>query len=181
MEDPVHILLVEDFAGDTLLIQQVLASCPVAFKLHVARDGEQALQMLADPNLKLDLIILDLDLPRITGLGVLERSTIPRRSQSWFSPYRGDRLIESLHWHWVHPNTFGSRVIFRLHGRSVRDHYEMGRKEGKRRSRFLGDEHRFTSEPQDAAQHDYWDIPTGLRSLCGSDLACYRLKLLVRK
>jgi CheY-like chemotaxis protein len=71
--EPAHILLVEDNAGDTLLVQQVLASCPVAFKLHVARDGEQALQMLADPNLKLDLIILDLNLPRITGLGVLER------------------------------------------------------------------------------------------------------------
>ena len=71
--EPAHILLVEDNVGDTLLIQQVLASCPVAFKLHVARDGEQALQMLADRNLKLDLIILDLNLPRITGLGVLER------------------------------------------------------------------------------------------------------------
>jgi CheY-like chemotaxis protein len=68
-----HILLVEDSAGDTLLVQQVLASCPVAFKLHVARDGEQALQMLANPNLKPDLIILDLNLPLITGLGVLER------------------------------------------------------------------------------------------------------------
>jgi CheY-like chemotaxis protein len=71
--EPVHILLVEDCAGDALLMQQVLASCPVAYKLHIARDGEQALQMLADPNLKPDLIILDLNLPRITGLGVLER------------------------------------------------------------------------------------------------------------
>jgi len=71
--EPVHILLVEDYAGDTLLVQQVLATCPVAYKLHIARDGEQALQMLADPNLKADLIILDLNLPRITGLGVLER------------------------------------------------------------------------------------------------------------
>src|SRR5579864_9637360 len=69
--EPAHILLVEDSAGDTLLVQQL--SCPVAYKLHIARDGEQALQMLADPNLKLDLIILDLNLPRITGLGVLER------------------------------------------------------------------------------------------------------------
>ena len=69
----VHILLVEDCAGDSLLMQQVLAPCPVAFKLHIARDGEQALQMLADPNLELDLVILDLNLPRITGLGVLER------------------------------------------------------------------------------------------------------------
>lgn len=55
-------------------MQQVLASCPVAFKLHISRDGEQALRMLADPNLELDLVILDLNLPRITGLGVLERS-----------------------------------------------------------------------------------------------------------
>jgi CheY-like chemotaxis protein len=71
--EPAHILLVEDNAGDTLLVQQALASCPFAFRLHVARDGEQALAMLADPNFKLDLIILDLNLPRITGLGVLER------------------------------------------------------------------------------------------------------------
>jgi len=73
MEEPVHILLVEDFGGDTLLMHQALASCPVAVKLHVARDGEQALQMLANPDQKLDLIILDLNLPRISGLGVLER------------------------------------------------------------------------------------------------------------
>jgi CheY-like chemotaxis protein len=71
--EPVHILLVEDCAGDALLTQQVLASCPVAYSLHIARDGEQALQMLADPNLQLHLVILDLNLPRITGLGVLER------------------------------------------------------------------------------------------------------------
>ena len=71
--EPAHILLVEDSAGDKLLVQQVLASCPVAFKLHVARDGEQALQMLADANLEVDLIILDLNLPKICGLGVLER------------------------------------------------------------------------------------------------------------
>jgi CheY-like chemotaxis protein len=71
--EPAHILLVEDNAGDALLVHQVLSSCPVAFRLHVARDGEQALQMLADPNLELDLIILDLNLPRITGLGVLKR------------------------------------------------------------------------------------------------------------
>lgn len=111
--EPAHILLVEDSVGDTLLVQQVLAPCPVALKLHIAREGEQALQMLADPNLKLDLIILDLNLPRITGLGVLERchsKDIPVVC----SPYRGDRLIGSLPWRWVHLNIFGSRLIFRF-------------------------------------------------------------------
>jgi CheY-like chemotaxis protein len=71
--EPVHILLVEDSAGDALLMQQVLTSSPVALKLHIARDGEQALQMLADPNLKPSLIILDLNLPRVTGLELLQR------------------------------------------------------------------------------------------------------------
>ena len=47
--EPVHILLVEDCSGDALLAHQVLASCPVALKLHIARDGEKALQMTADP------------------------------------------------------------------------------------------------------------------------------------
>ena len=71
--EPVHILLVEDSVGDAFLVQQVLASCPASLKLHFAQDGEQALSMLADPNLKPDLIILDLNLPLITGLGVLKR------------------------------------------------------------------------------------------------------------
>jgi response regulator RpfG family c-di-GMP phosphodiesterase len=44
-EQSIHILLVEDFAGDTLLVQQVLATCSVDVKLHVARDGQQALTM----------------------------------------------------------------------------------------------------------------------------------------
>ncbi len=70
---PVDVLLVEDNAGDTLLIQQTLAECPIPVKLHIARDGEQALQMLDDANLKPALIILDLNIPRIPGSAVLER------------------------------------------------------------------------------------------------------------
>jgi CheY-like chemotaxis protein len=71
--EQVHILLVEDSAGDTLLMERALANSPVPLRLHVARDGEQTLTMLADPNLELDCIILDLNLPRMTGLAVLER------------------------------------------------------------------------------------------------------------
>ena len=70
---PVDILLVEDNAGDTLLVQQALAEARLPAKLHIARDGEQALQMLANPNFVPTLIILDLNIPRIPGSAVLER------------------------------------------------------------------------------------------------------------
>jgi DNA-binding response OmpR family regulator len=70
---PVEVLLVEDNAGDTLLIQQTLAEGPIPVKIHVARDGEQALQMLDNPEFQPGLVILDLNLPRIPGSVVLER------------------------------------------------------------------------------------------------------------
>jgi len=70
---PVEILLVEDNAGDTLLIQQTLAEGSIPVKIHVARDGEQALQMLDDPEFHPGLVILDLNIPRIPGSAVLER------------------------------------------------------------------------------------------------------------
>ena len=36
-------------------------------------DGEQAVRILAEPQFKPDLIILDLNIPKIPGLAVLER------------------------------------------------------------------------------------------------------------
>ena len=69
----VEVLLVEDDAGDALLIRQALCDCPVPVHLHIARDGEQALLMLTNPHIQLDLIILDLNIPKISGTALLER------------------------------------------------------------------------------------------------------------
>jgi CheY-like chemotaxis protein len=69
----VEVLLVEDNAGDTMLIRQALYECPVPVNLHIARDGEQALLMLTNPAFDLDLIILYLNIPKITGTALLER------------------------------------------------------------------------------------------------------------
>ncbi len=69
----VEILLVEDNAGDAVLIRQILAEASVPVNLHIARDGEQALTMLSDADFRPALIILDLNIPRITGSALLEQ------------------------------------------------------------------------------------------------------------
>src|SRR5579863_6476428 len=69
----VEILLVEDNAGDAVLIRQILAEASVPVNLHIARDGEQAMTMLRGALFQPDLIILDLNIPRITGVALLER------------------------------------------------------------------------------------------------------------
>lgn len=68
---PVEILLIEDNAGDILLMRQVLASEPFQISVRVAMDGQQALQMIAR-DFRPDLIILDLKLPQVSGLSFLE-------------------------------------------------------------------------------------------------------------
>jgi PleD family two-component response regulator len=66
-----EVLLVEDNAGDALLVGQALAECHISVHLHIARDGEQALQILKAPDFKPDLVILDLNIPKVSGYTVL--------------------------------------------------------------------------------------------------------------
>ncbi|MFC5471290.1 response regulator [Cohnella suwonensis] len=74
---PVEILLVEDNPGDIRLIVEVLKEGKVQNCLHVVEDGEQALAYLRrqgeyEKSIKPDVILLDLNLPKIDGHGVLE-------------------------------------------------------------------------------------------------------------
>jgi CheY-like chemotaxis protein len=73
LRQAMEILLVEDNAGDTVLIRQVLVESGVPVKLHIARDGEQALTMLSGAYFHPSLVILDLNIPCITGPALLER------------------------------------------------------------------------------------------------------------
>jgi CheY-like chemotaxis protein len=70
---PLEILLVEDDAGDTMLIHDIIGELSIPVNLHLARDGEQALLMLSDHLFEPDLVILDLNLPKVSGHEVLER------------------------------------------------------------------------------------------------------------
>jgi DNA-binding response OmpR family regulator len=70
---PLEVMLVEDDTGEALLIDEILAESPTPVNLHVARDGMQALLMLALGQFHPDLVIVDLNLPYISGHGVIER------------------------------------------------------------------------------------------------------------
>jgi len=75
-----EVLLVEDCAGDALLIGQALVDCPTPVHLHIARDGEQALQILEQPDFKPDLIILDLNIPKMSGYAVLALNPLKKKT-----------------------------------------------------------------------------------------------------
>jgi two-component system, chemotaxis family, response regulator Rcp1 len=75
---PFQIVLVEDTESDVFLIREALQQAGLAFELHVLNDGQKALEFMAaiesDETAPVPcLIILDLNLPRVSGGQVLER------------------------------------------------------------------------------------------------------------
>lgn len=76
MSEPIRILLVEDSPGDVVLTAEALREARVANELHVARDGDEALRFLRRQGEhagapRPDLVLLDLNLPRVHGKEVL--------------------------------------------------------------------------------------------------------------
>jgi two-component system response regulator len=69
-----RILLVEDNSDDEQLTVRALRKLVDKVSIEVARDGRQALDYLADLDKTLpDVVLLDLNLPKIGGVEVLRR------------------------------------------------------------------------------------------------------------
>lgn len=74
----IEVLLVEDDPGDEMMTREAFEENKIGNRLHVARDGEEALDFLyrrgehADAP-AVDLILLDLNLPKYDGRQVLEQ------------------------------------------------------------------------------------------------------------
>ena len=79
-DDSVDILMVEDNPFDVDLTMRTLRACGVGDRVHVARDGKEALDFLfgagKHEGRRLEngprLVLLDLKLPKVTGLQVLQ-------------------------------------------------------------------------------------------------------------
>ena len=83
---PAELLLVEDNRGDVLLTREAFRSAKIANNLAVADDGEVALAMLRREGVYVnqpvpDVILLDLNLPRMDGREVLQAIKSDPRTQ----------------------------------------------------------------------------------------------------
>ena len=73
----IEVLLVEDFAPDANLFSQLLSDNSSSYRLSIVDDGEEALRFLRRQDKyanapRPDLIFLDLNLPKRTGLEILQ-------------------------------------------------------------------------------------------------------------
>lgn len=80
MSEKIDILLVEDNPGDIRLTKEAFRECETNCRIHVTRDGEEAMDFVyqrgtyADAD-RPDLILLDLNLPNMDGSKLLTEIT----------------------------------------------------------------------------------------------------------
>jgi DNA-binding response OmpR family regulator len=68
-----HVLLVEDSPTDVFMIREAMRRSPIPADVAIAYDGERALQVLtALGRSRFDLVILDLNLPKVDGYQILQ-------------------------------------------------------------------------------------------------------------
>lgn len=89
-QEPVEILLVEDNPDDVELTLHALRKHNITNRVHVARDGAEALEFLfcqgdyasRDCRERPRVVLLDLKLPKVDGLEVLRRLKSDPRTQT---------------------------------------------------------------------------------------------------
>jgi two-component system, response regulator len=83
IRDAVELLLVEDNPSDEELTLHVLKKYNLANRIHVVRDGAEAIEFLFENTIQdvPKLILLDLKLPKLNGLELLSRIKAAERTR----------------------------------------------------------------------------------------------------
>jgi CheY-like chemotaxis protein len=71
----IHILLIEDNEGDIVLTKEAFEDSKLINKISVIRDGKEAIRFfetLKDGAEKPDLVLLDINLPKVSGHEILK-------------------------------------------------------------------------------------------------------------
>jgi DNA-binding response OmpR family regulator len=67
-----HVLLVEDNPADALMVREAIQTSPVTVDLMIAYDGEQALRFIIEFRFEPDIVVLDLNVPKLDSFKFLE-------------------------------------------------------------------------------------------------------------
>lgn len=87
MSENINILLVEDNEGDIILTRKAFEHGKIEHKLFIARNGEEGLVYLnkageSEDTPIPDLVLLDLNMPKMNGIEFLEQIKIDERFKS---------------------------------------------------------------------------------------------------
>ncbi|HEY0257190.1 MAG TPA: response regulator [Candidatus Methylacidiphilales bacterium] len=75
------ILVVEDNADDSFLLTRQLARAHLEHRVRVIGDGKDALEFLLDAQVHVEVVFLDLTLPRMSGIEILRQIRSDERRQ----------------------------------------------------------------------------------------------------
>jgi CheY-like chemotaxis protein len=71
MEKVINILMIEDDTLDVMDAQRTLNKMGLLYKMVVRKNGEEALDYLKAPEIRPDIILLDLNMPKMNGVEFL--------------------------------------------------------------------------------------------------------------